>query len=207
MKRNVFLWMFLMAASYILAQGTYYYELTNGKGDGHFIEINGKTCYDSDKKGISLGNGLRRRQADENGQKVYYGDSQFGFAYYYFSEDYSKLRIVTEKDKKTYYYKSTTPPSNAVSAHTGKPREQNTTVMPGYSTPATNTYNPYSTNSSTTSSSSAGRTCPGCGGTGVCTMCKGRCYYKNMYTGYEERCPQCNGTGQCKVCHGHRVIK
>lgn len=212
MKKSVFsivLIVFVSFVSYISAQGVYYYELANGNGDGHYIQINPKACYDSDKNGISLSNGLRRRQADVNEEKVYYGDSQFGFAYYYFSDDYQKLRIEIEKDGTTYYYRSTTPTTNAVSAHTSKPRSQGTITTSNYPVVTSPQPDLYSTNPSatTSSSSSQGRICPGCGGTGFCTMCNGRGIYKNIYTSNYDRCPSCNGSGQCKVCHGHRVIK
>lgn len=60
-----------------------------------------------------------------------------------------------------------------------------------------------------------GTKCAGCGGTGRCTMCKGRGGWvdKNvgMYTGeFLEtwiNCPECNTTGQCQVCHGKGVIR
>lgn len=194
--------------SNISAQGVYYYELANGNGDGHFIQINTKTCYDSDRNGISLENGLRRRQDDVNGQKVYFGDSQFGFAYYFFSDDYKKLRIVTEKNNITYNYILTTPSADAVSAHASKQNNhftvQGSTVMPTASPASTNSY-PIGTSSYPTSSS--GRTCSGCGGLGLCTMCNGKGWYKNLYSGDVYRCTSCNGSGQCKVCHGKGQIK
>lgn len=60
-----------------------------------------------------------------------------------------------------------------------------------------------------------GSKCAGCGGTGQCTLCKGRGGWidKNvgMYTGQHLEtwidCPECNETGQCQVCHGMGVIK
>ncbi len=59
--------------------------------------------------------------------------------------------------------------------------------------------------SSTTNGSSSVR-CKGCNGTGHCTMCKGKGWYKNIYDSKSYDCPSCGGSGRCGVCFGKGVI-
>lgn len=183
------------------AQSVYYYVLEKGRGDGHYIAVNSKSCYDSDAKGCSLSNGLRLYKGEQNNQHLFAGMSVFGDAKYYFSADYSRLKIVVTKSNTVYNYIRVTAPSGALSAHGSvqvpSAGEQpyiptNTPVaMPG------NTQSSYQSTQTVTH-----RPCSGCGGSGRCSVCNGRGYRKNIYTGSDEPCPWCNGTGQCKVCHG-----
>lgn len=52
---------------------------------------------------------------------------------------------------------------------------------------------------------SNGRRCSGCNGTGQCTMCKGKGWYKNTYDGNIYDCPSCHN-GRCGVCFGKGII-
>lgn len=202
MKRLYIFILFSACLLFLSAQSVYYYELVDGKGDGHFISINNKSCFDSDAKGESLGNGVRLYKGEQNNQKVYRGMSAFGDACYYFSQDFSRLKIVVTKGNIVYNYIRKTAPKGAVSAH-GAVQSPSNGVQP-YIPPTTPTvypsYTPYSTTESEPTNTK--RKCPDCGGTGICSICHGRGYRKNMYSGKEEKCPWCNGTGQCKVCYG-----
>lgn len=53
---------------------------------------------------------------------------------------------------------------------------------------------------------SKGRSCKGCNGTGRCSMCKGKGWYKNSHNGKIYDCPACHKTGECKVCYGKGYI-
>ena len=186
-----------------MAQSIYYYELSNGKGDGHFITITSKSCYDSDKNGYSLRNGVRFFKGEQNNQFVFYGMSVFGDAYYYFSSDYSKLKVVTAKGDASYYYTRKTAPQNVVSAHGQVPMPNSSgQVEPTYPTYNATSTPSYNTNQSSSTQVVTHRQCAGCNGSGMCTMCKGKGWYKNIYSGTVESCSSCGGSGRCKVCHG-----
>lgn len=180
------------------AEVTYYYELSNG-GDGHFVTVTSQSCYDSDKNGISLQNGIRYYKGEKNGQYVFYGDSQWGFAYYYYSTDYQRLKVVVESSNVTYNYVRKTAPSNAISAHGAVPKNQSSggaVIMP-----AVQTYNTQTTTQESTPIK-VDTKCSYCNGTGYCTMCKGRGIYQNTYDLKWYDCPACHGTGHCQVCYG-----
>ena len=54
---------------------------------------------------------------------------------------------------------------------------------------------------------SSGSTCKGCNGTGHCSMCKGKGWYKNSHDGKIYDCPSCHSSGRCGVCYGKGVIR
>ena len=183
------------------AQTVYYYELSNGKGDGHYIAVTSKSCYDSDSEGISLNNGLRLYKGEQNSKKLFSGMSVYGEASYYFSMDYSSLQIVTKKGEK-YSYVRKNAPKGTISAHGNIPQQ-----TPGSPYPVPTTY-PTTTTTSTsggytsTTTTTPHRPCSGCGGSGMCTMCNGKGWYKNTYSGDIYNCSSCGGSGRCRVCHG-----
>lgn len=192
-------------AASIYAQTTYYYQLAKNKSDGHFITITSQSCYDSDANGVSLGNGTRSYTGKENGCVVFYGPSVFGFASYFFSNNYNNLKIVGDNGH-IYQYVRVTPPRGAVSAHGSACSHDHDhggyvapMIQPIQSTSGTSNSSPSQTTITTT--------CPSCNGTGYCTMCKGRGIYQNTYDGKWYNCPSCGGTGRCKVCHGAGKIK
>ena len=69
----------------------------------------------------------------------------------------------------------------------------------------TNTGNNTSTESQSSSPRQEYVNCKGCGGSGKCTGCAGRGWYK--YTVYVDNCAVCNGTGRCGVCYGRGTIR
>ena len=180
------------------ADATYYYELSNGGGDGHFVTVTSQSCYDSDKNGISIQNGIRYYKGEKNGQYVFYGDSQWGFAYYYYSTDYQRLKIVVEASNVTYNYVRKQAPANAISAHGAVPKNQSSggaVIMP-----TVQTYNTQTTTTQESTPTQVDTKCIYCNGTGYCTMCKGRGIY--LYDSRWYDCSACHGTGHCQVCHG-----
>ena len=188
-----------------MAQTVYYYELDNGKGDGHFITINSKSCYDSDRDGISIENGCRLYKGVRNNQKVFSGMSYFGDADYFFSMDYSTLTIVTKNGKKLSYIRKKTP-SDVASAHgqVPEPKKREVVIPNVYQVMYPDVYPPINTNygGDANTSTQAHRPCAGCGGSGLCSMCNGKGWYKNMYGGDYYQCSSCGGSGRCRVCHG-----
>lgn len=205
MKKRVFIWLSVLClfSLSLLAHDIYYYELSNGKGDGHFITITSKSCYDSDSEGVSLDNGLRLFRGTQNNQRVYSGYSAFGDAHYYFSLDYSTLKVVEDKSGKTYNYTRKTASPGAISAHAASGRTiQKPGPMPDPSTPTSVPSPTINGNANSNTTVVTHRPCSGCGGSGVCTMCHGRGIYQNMYDGKIYNCSSCGGTGRCRVCHG-----
>lgn len=201
MKRFKLLYIFLIYNLFASAQTVYYYELSNGKGDGHYITVTSKSCYDSDAKGVSLENGVRLYKGVQGNQHVFYGNSPFGSAYYYFSSDYRSLKIQVDKGN-TLYYTRKIAAAGTISAHGQAPKGDGGTIpMPDISTspyPSSGT----SSTTNTTITPTAPRPCAGCGGSGMCSMCHGRGWYKNTYSGDIYQCSSCGGTGRCRVCHG-----
>lgn len=71
----------------------------------------------------------------------------------------------------------------------------------------TGNYSSSGTTNSGTSSTSQGSRCKGCNGTGHCTMCKGKGWYKNTYDSNAYDCPSCHASGRCGVCYGKGYIR
>lgn len=92
---------------------TYYYKQIKviqeqiekvGNETGQFITFNPKGCYDSDKEGISVGNGFLKYIKTENNIRIYKGDSFWGEAYYYVSTDFKRINISLQNEVKIYVY-------------------------------------------------------------------------------------------------------
>ncbi len=194
---------------------TYYYErvaiVTNGvkssdSGDGHFITFTSKGCYDSDKKGFDEKFGFRTYLSTNNDIKSYYGDSYFGKAYYYFSSDFNRLNIKIESSGVIYVYNKTNAPTGLMCSNRKHVKESVPTTMPIIvTTTPTPSPSPSITPSyptTTRSTRSSGRKCTGCNGTGYCSMCKGKGWYKYIYDGNIYDCPACHSSGLCGVCFG-----
>ena len=106
----------------MVGQTTYYYKLTkkiqNGNeytntAGGQFITFAGNKCYDSDKYGISVGNGqLVYEDQYSSNSKTYIGQSYFGNVVYRFKVDLSVLNVIVN-DNLIYVYKRQTAPSSA----------------------------------------------------------------------------------------------
>jgi len=84
-------------------------EVENGQikpGDKSylFLTTTDKGCYDSDKDGMSVGNGFLRFSNMQNGIRNYRGDSYWGKAIYRLKADYSRLNIVDIENDKVYIY-------------------------------------------------------------------------------------------------------
>ncbi len=205
MKTYLSIFFVLFYSISVSAQTVYYYELSNGKGDGHFIAITKKGCYDSDNMGVSLENGFRFFKGTENEQYIYHGYSHFGDAKYYFSHDYNKLKIVVEKSGIIYNYIRKNAPKGIASAHGNVPDKSPKTraVYHTYQPTILPTIN---SSTSTPSTYSSPTNCSGCGGSGLCTMCHGKGWYKNTYSGNINNCSSCGGSGRCGVCRGKGTL-
>ncbi len=135
----------ILCSNVTLGQTTYYYKLTKKIQDGveytntaggQFISFINNTCYDSDKFGISVGNGkLTLDKEYSKSSKTYIGNSYFGNAVYRFKSDLSVLNIIVNKNL-IYVYKRTTPDSDVVTC--SLIRKKNNT-----STPNVNVNTPY----------------------------------------------------------------
>lgn len=174
----------------------------NVNDDAHYITFNNKGCYESDSKGYAETGNFISFTKNENNLHCYYGNSYLGKAHYYFSDDYSRLNVKT--DKKVYVYQRVSTSASAVNRlyrrdeRIGGYNSGNggmTIPMPSY----------FDGNSSSGGTSRV--TCSGCNGSGRCTGCggTGKIMSEAIYTdGHKivSNCPVCHGTGNCGVCHG-----
>lgn len=180
--------------------------------DAHYLTFNKKGCYESDANGLSQGGELIRFRKKENNIHCYYGNSSFGMAHYYFSNDFSRLNIRLD-DNITYVYQREL--SGKTTASKRVARSNNSNEDRTYVTPPPVIYNGNISVGSGTSGNSSSRsssiyqTCKYCKGTGVCTRCKGKCgdwRFIDTYTGDGTKawinCSSCNGNGRCSICLG-----
>ena len=189
---------------------TYYYELVkvvDEKGieedrskDGQFYTITHNTCYESNNEGMDEGLGHLSYVGEnkEMKQHVYRGTSFYGKETTFFiSLDYSRINIKTSAGM-TYVLSRKTAPKDYVASNHKEIKAWIESILNGGGTPPIPT-TVYPT-STTDNTPSGHRRCPGCNGTGYCSLCKGKGWYK--YQGEIYDCPSCHHTGRCGVCHG-----
>lgn len=134
--KYIFVAICILIPTVLKGQTTFYYKLTkkiqNGveytnTGGGQFISFLDNTCYDSDKYGISVGNGeLKFDECYSKSTKTYIGNSYFGNTVYRFKSDLSILNIIVNKNL-IYVYKRDTPPTNQTSCSLIRQKKSNET--------------------------------------------------------------------------------
>ncbi len=111
---------------------TYYYQqiakIVNGDrqvGDnsGQFIYFTNKLCYDSDKDGYTVNNGVLEYIKTDNNIIMYYGDTYWGKAYYFVASDYSRINIKLA-DRNILIYERRTAKSNTITSSKRKTKEK-----------------------------------------------------------------------------------
>lgn len=198
---------------------TYYYTLTkkveNGKetilsNGGQFISFTSKgACYDSDKDGFSVNNGVLKLTSNSDLYLKYKGESYWGEATYTFSKDQNILNVITNNNI-VYVYKKADPPSGVETSSLIKKKESSSggAVMTPY-VPPSQGYSPPSVviggNSSQPEKQvreiKTRETCSRCGG-------KRRIVYNTYPTmfgtqDHPVRCSECGETHLRSVGHSH----
>ena len=123
--KYIFITTFVLNCITAIGQTTYYYKLTKkihnnveytNTGGGQFISFIDDICYDSDKFGTNVENGiLKFDKRYSNISKTYIGNSYFGNTVYRFNSDMSILNIIINKSI-IYVYRRATPPQNQITS-------------------------------------------------------------------------------------------
>ena len=139
--RGLIIILVLCCSNVIHAQTTYYYKLTKKIQDGveytntaggQFVSFINNICYDSDKYGISVGNGQLMLDDDySNNSKTYIGNSYFGNVVYRFKTDMSVLNVIVNKNL-IYVYKKTAPADNILTCSLIRKKETNSEISTSY---------------------------------------------------------------------------
>ncbi len=227
--RDLSIILVLCCSNVIYAQTTYYYKLTKKIQDGveytntaggQFVSFVNNICYDSDKYGISVGNGqLTLDDEYSNTSKTYIGNSYFGNVVYRFKTDLSVLNVIVNKNL-IYVYKKITPDEDIYTSTLIKKRKSNGSSST-YSPPAV-TYPAYNNSNNTHSGQNSGignqrqktkvrKNCAYCSGKGeriqhesvatfgldgprvYCSKCNQYWSYGTVHA--HHKCSYCNGTG------------
>lgn len=196
---------------------TYYYECTKlvnkdkttvtRSGDGQFYTITSNACYESDSDGFDQGLGVLKYlyYNQEKQIHIYDGKCYYGNATFYFNADYSHLNILTESGC-IYVFARTSAPKGVTTSNHKEFKQKVDAFLAGGAMPTMQAPAIQSTTGSYQSQTRTHRPCPGCGGSGFCTMCKGKGWYKNIYDSKIYNCPSCNSGGRCKVCYGKGYV-
>lgn len=215
----------LLCVTFSIAQETYYYSFVKAtepdsktKG-GQFVTFSQNSCYDSDKDGYTVNNGILKLDNYTNGIYTYRGESFWGDAIYKFNSDKSYLNIIVHNNK--YIYKRTPAPSGTMTCSLilNKNTNQNSSGQPIY-IPANNyaveynigTYNPQNnTSNSANQKTKARKDCAYCSGKGeiiqheyvatygtngarvYCSKCNQSWNHGTVHA--HHRCNHCNGKG------------
>lgn len=117
-----FLLLLFLGIGVCSAQDVHYYKLTRiqHKGvsnrnvsGGQFVTFSGSICYESNSKGLSIGNGSLKKNASYSNSQyiVYQGSSYWGSSTTFkFNADKSVLNVVLDNGD-IYVYKRATPPA------------------------------------------------------------------------------------------------
>lgn len=219
---------------------TYYYKYTKSiikdkhntnVSGGQFITFDGSKCFESDKYGNNVGNGIMSYDAENSKQlKTYWGSCYWSKnAYMKFNADKSVMNIETNAGK-IYVYKRTTAPAGVTTCsliRKPEPSSGGSSGGGGY-TPSYpvqtypqggyaggGTYNNGNSGSSSHSNSNSYRqdkpqktrhTCPGCNGAGNIVRNDGSV---SSYggSGYKKRCPTCGYEYWNTTFHRHETCR
>lgn len=228
---NLLLIVALCNIPHIYGQDTFYYKLTKkvqkgiaytNTAGGQFVTFSGNKCYDSDKYGISVGNGELSydKQYSTANTKTYIGNSYFGNVIYRFKSDLSVLNVEVNSNL-IYVYKRQVAPSSVTTCSLIRkkggsgsgsgyiPVNPVTSYGGTYSGTATTTSPVRNQNSTKKNQQPVQHTCPLCHGA--------KRIVKDTYTplygteDYRVRCNECGeyfmrSTGHthitCPQCHG-----
>lgn len=222
-KRFILTILVLLCMTFASAQNVHYYKLTSkvekGKSSsnvsgGQYITFIADICYESNKKGISVGHGNMTRNKNYSTLEytTYFGSSYWGddVASFKFNADKSVLKVVVDKDNYYIYKRATAPAGQETCSLIRKktPTEQGgggggEIVVP----PTPIVVNPNNPTLSTTPTPTPTPTpgpkmkdCPTCHGSGRCNNCNG--HKVRLVMGQYVDCTNCNRTGNCPYCHG-----
>lgn len=228
--RDLFIILVLCCSNVIYAQTTYYYKLTKKIQDGveytntaggQFVSFVNNICYDSDKYGISVGNGqLTLDDEYSNNSKTYIGNSYFGNVVYRFKIDMSVLNVIVNKNL-IYVYKKIIPADNILTCSLIRKKDTNNGISISYAQYPTEGASYNNSHNSTNSTNNSQNTvkqktkvrkkCAYCSGKGEriqheyvstfgldgprvhCNICNQSWSYGTVHA--HHRCNHCNGTG------------
>ena len=214
MKRRWLLLVFggmlsIIKATDIYQYKTYYYEMeasidAEGKrseksGDGQFYTFTEQCCYESDKNGNSEEVGVAKFINYANNIYVYRGKGYYGEADYLVTDNYEMLNIKTAGGT-IYVLKRKNAPNSFIASEHRRIKTELENILTGGAIYLINPPNTSTIDNNT--NSNVHLPCAGCGGSGYCSMCHGKGWYKNIYNGNIYDCPSCGGSGRCRVCHG-----
>lgn len=139
---NLLLIVVLCNIPHIYGQDTFYYKLTKkiqkgiaytNTAGGQFVTFWGNKCYDSDKYGISVGNGELSydKQYSTANTKTYVGNSYFGNVIYRFKSDLSVLNVEVNSSL-IYVYKRQAAPSSVKTCSLIRKKENSSSCSEGY---------------------------------------------------------------------------
>lgn len=230
MKRLFFFVVSLICfATTVIAQNVSYYKMANtikngitstDVSGGQFICIVGNDCCESNKFGVSVGNGLLKycKASSDEKRIVYIGSSYWGDnTTFVFNSDKSKLVVVDNHGNK-YVYKRDTPPAGVTTCSLIRKQEKKaeTEWIPGPTPnpfpPQPNPYSPMPTPNPTPTPTPNPREvrqvtkdCTACHGSGNCANCDGKKWHYGI-GGAIVDCTNCNRTGNCPYCGGRGKI-
>lgn len=231
MNKTCIIIFFLLSTVDIYSQ-TYYYKLTKkieaglvytNTAGGQFITFIDNICYESDKDGISVGNGKLKFEKDfSNKLLIYLGSSYFGNnVKFKFTQDRNLLNVETV-DGRIYVYKRQSAPSSVTTCTLIRKRGNSDSNVNGY-IPVYSGTSGYAGSYNTTTINNT--PCKNATTTNnrqptkhTCSLCHGqkrivKDTYPALYgtTDYKVRCNECGGyflrsTGHthitCPQCHG-----
>lgn len=236
MNKRFFNLLLIMVAlcniTHIYGQDTFYYKLTKkiqkgiaytNTAGGQFITFSGNKCYDSDKYGISVGNGELSydKQYSTANTKTYVGSSYFGNVLYRFKSDLSVLNVEVNSSL-IYVYKRQVAPSSVTTCSLIRKKGSSGSNVNGY-IPVYSGTSGYAGSYNTTTINNT--PCKNATTTNnrqptkhTCSLCHGqkrivKDTYPALYgtTDYKVRCNECGGyflrsMGHthitCPQCHG-----
>lgn len=213
--RFVFLYVvFCFICNWAICQTYYYQQIKivknnvekSGDNTGQFITFTPNACYDSDKKGYSVNNGVLKYTSRKGNIYSYSGSSYWGEAHYFVSLKRDRINIRVA-DGTVYVYERRTPP-NGVNNSSKIRSKKNASSNASYPVLIDVSSN-FSLPQNSKDASYKQVLCSFCNGSGKNPVCD----YPPQFTGEVKSyqyCPICKATkevhshGVCPSCNGKK---
>ena len=174
---------------------------TPSSHSGQFIVFEGQKCYDGNKNGESVGNGVLSKVVSSSQATKYVGNTYWGQQVTYtFYHNEGILNIRDLRDN-VYVYKKCSPPNGV---YTSTLIKNKSSYNSGGYYPTQQQNSNSSGNSGNNNSWNKTRPCRKCNGSRVCPTCNGTGQVYSTTYGINKyiTCPSCGNSKKCSLCGG-----
>lgn len=175
---------------------------TQSSHSGQFIIFDGQKCYDGNKNGESVGNGVLNKVVTSSQATKYMGNAYWGQQVTYTFYHGEGILNVRDLRDNVYVYKKSSPPKGVYTSSLIK--NKSSYNSDGYYPSQQQNYNSSGNSENNNNSWNKTRPCRKCNGRRVCTTCNGTGQVFSRMYGVDKyiTCPACGNSKKCSLCGG-----